>query len=66
MKWLPIWKRKVCAFVVTETRKGKWIFYSINKEHGDYPFIQTVLEQLPGQDEMVTDLEAQGLRICCE
>lgn len=52
--------------LVKETRKGKWIFYSINEEHVDYPFIQHVLEQLPRQDEMVTDLEAQGLRICCE
>ena len=52
--------------LVKETRKGKWVFYSINKEHEDYPFIQHVLEQLPGQDGMVTDLEAQGLRICCE
>ncbi|MEK5037368.1 ArsR/SmtB family transcription factor [Sporosarcina sp. FSL K6-3457] len=52
--------------LVKETRKGKWIFYSINEDHDDYPFIQNVLGQLPGQDEMVTDLEAQGLRICCE
>ncbi|WP_342510255.1 metalloregulator ArsR/SmtB family transcription factor [Sporosarcina sp. FSL K6-2383] len=52
--------------LVKETRKGKWIFYSINEDHDDYPFIQNVLEQLPGQDEMVIDLEAQGLRICCE
>ena len=52
--------------LVKETRKGKWIFYSINQEHEDYSFIQHVLEQLAGQDEMVTDLEAQGLRICCE
>lgn len=52
--------------LVKETRKGKWIFYSINEEHEDYPFIQHVLEKLPGQDEMVIDLEAQGLRICCE
>lgn len=52
--------------LVKETRKGKWIFYSINEKHEDYPFIRHVLEQLPGQDERVTDLEAQGLRICCE
>ena len=52
--------------LVKETRKGKWIFYSINEEHEDYPFIQHVLEKLPGQGEMVIDLEVQGLRICCE
>ncbi|WP_203248039.1 ArsR/SmtB family transcription factor [Sporosarcina beigongshangi] len=52
--------------LVKETRKGKWIFYSINEDHEDYPFIQNVLEELPGQDGLVTDLETQGLRICCE
>lgn len=52
--------------LVTETRKGRWIFYSINQEHEDYLFIQSVLEQLPGQDGLITELEAQGLRICCE
>lgn len=52
--------------LVNETRKGKWIFYSINTQYADYPFIHNVLEQLPGQDESVTELEAQGLRIYCE
>lgn len=52
--------------LVKETRKGKWIFYSINEDHEDYPFIQGILEHLPGQDGLVTELEAQGLRICCE
>ncbi|WP_318618256.1 metalloregulator ArsR/SmtB family transcription factor [Sporosarcina sp. YIM B06819] len=52
--------------LVKETRKGKWIFYSINEEHEDYSFIQSVLERLPGQGGLVTELEAQGLRICCE
>ena len=52
--------------LVKETRKGKWIFYSINREHEDYSFIQSVLASLPGQDGLVIELEAQGLRICCE
>ena len=52
--------------LVNETRKGKWIFYSINEEHADYPFIHSVLDQLPAQDESIAELEAQGLRICCE
>lgn len=52
--------------LVKETRKGKWVFYSINLDHEDYPFVQAILEQLPGQDGLVTELEVQGLRICCE
>ena len=52
--------------LVKETRKGKWVIYSINKEHENYRFIESVLENLPGQDGLVTELEAQGMRISCE
>lgn len=52
--------------LVKETRKGQWIFYSINEEHEDYLFIKSILEHLPGQENLVTELEVQGLRICCE
>lgn len=52
--------------LVKESRKGKWIFYSINRDHKEYVFIESILEQLPGQEESVTELEAQGLRIICE
>ncbi|MEK3890348.1 ArsR/SmtB family transcription factor [Bacillus sp. FSL K6-3431] len=51
--------------LVNETRKGQWIFYSINEEHEDYPLIQSVLEHLPEQDGLIKELEAQGLRISC-
>ena len=51
--------------LVKEERKGKWVFYSINEDHEDYPFIQNILTQLPGQEESVTELEVQGLRISC-
>lgn len=52
--------------LVKEERKGQWIFYSINKEHEDYPLIQSVLTHLPQQDESIVELEAQGLRIFSE
>lgn len=52
--------------LVREERKGQWIFFSINTEHEDYPFILSILEQLPLQDGLITDLKAQGLRISCE
>ena len=51
--------------LVKEERKGQWIFFSINENHEDYPFIQSILEQLPEQNESIAELEAQGLRICC-
>ena len=52
--------------LVKEERRGQWIFFSINENHEDYPFIQSILERLPDQNDSITELEAQGLRICCE
>lgn len=52
--------------LVKETRKGQWIFYSINEVHEDYPFIGKILENVLDQDALVTDLEKKGLRILCE
>lgn len=52
--------------LVQEERRGQWIFYSINKNHEDYLFIKTILEQLPDQNKLISNLEEKGLRICCE
>ncbi|MCM3638071.1 metalloregulator ArsR/SmtB family transcription factor [Sporosarcina luteola] len=52
--------------LVKEERRGQWIFYSINQEHEDYPLISSVLKHLPDQGSSIEELEAQGLRICCE
>lgn len=52
--------------LVREARRGKWIFFSINKQHENYPFIKTILEQLPDQNKLISNLEEKGLRICCE
>ncbi len=52
--------------LVREERRGQWIFYSINQEHKDYPFVENILKQLADQGESIKELEAKGLRICCE
>ncbi|MDW0118530.1 metalloregulator ArsR/SmtB family transcription factor [Sporosarcina thermotolerans] len=52
--------------LVKEERRGQWVFFSINERHEDFPFIQSVLEHLPEQSESITELEAQGLRVCCQ
>ncbi|MCM3757676.1 metalloregulator ArsR/SmtB family transcription factor [Sporosarcina aquimarina] len=51
--------------LVKEERRGQWIFYSINNEHEDYPFVQSILNHLPEQNGLVVELEEQGLRISC-
>lgn len=52
--------------LVREERRGQWIFYSINKEHNDYVFVESILMHLANQGESIQELEAKGLRICCE
>ncbi|KAF0820043.1 Arsenical resistance operon repressor [Bacillus sp. ZZV12-4809] len=54
------------AGVVRETRRGQWIIYSLNQESEFYPLVQAVLNHLPSQDYLLTELEEQGLRISCE
>ncbi|RDI45875.1 ArsR/SmtB family transcription factor [Falsibacillus pallidus] len=53
--------------LVREKRKGQWIFYSLNSNSVYYEFVEDLLNSLPNQDERITELEKQGLRIlCCE
>ncbi|GAB3049532.1 ArsR/SmtB family transcription factor [Virgibacillus ainsalahensis] len=51
--------------LVTEERKGQWIFYSINKLNEYYPFIKQILDQLPDQEYKLKELEKQGIRNSC-
>lgn len=52
--------------IVKESRKGQWIFYSLNSEHPYHKFVQTVISELPNQQFKIVELEAQGKRIACE
>lgn len=52
--------------LVREERRGQWIFYSINSSHKDYPLLESILQHLDKQDASIQQLEAQGLRICCD
>ncbi|MCJ8007159.1 ArsR/SmtB family transcription factor [Lederbergia wuyishanensis] len=52
--------------MVSETRKGQWIIYSLNKDSEYYPIVQDLLAHLPSQDYKLKELEEQGLRISCD
>ncbi|WKA54744.1 ArsR/SmtB family transcription factor [Planococcus shixiaomingii] len=54
------------AGLVKETRKGQWIFYSLNKKSDMYEIVLKILGFIPSQDERIAELEKQGLRITCE
>jgi ArsR family transcriptional regulator, arsenate/arsenite/antimonite-responsive transcriptional repressor len=53
------------AGLVSETRKGQWVFYSLNKDVLEE--IGFALHNLPDQTETIQKLEEQGLLVsCCE
>ncbi|MBT2643448.1 winged helix-turn-helix transcriptional regulator [Bacillus sp. ISL-41] len=54
------------AGLVKESRRGQWIFYSLNQEYEQFDFVQLLLNALPSQEEKLTELEKQGKRISCE
>lgn len=51
--------------LLTEEKKGQWVFYSLNKQHEDYPFVYNILQALPSQKGKLRMLEKQGKRISC-
>lgn len=54
------------AGLVSETKKGQWVIYSLNKNSTFYPLIHSLLDYLPNQDFNLEELKKQGLRITCE
>ncbi|SFS55562.1 metalloregulator ArsR/SmtB family transcription factor [Paenibacillus sp. 453mf] len=49
--------------LVKESRRSQWIYYSIHVE--DKPYIQAVLHNLPNAQQILTDLNKQGLQSSC-
>lgn len=54
------------AGLVQETRKGQWVFYSINTKNADSLFALELLKHIPTQDFRVKEIENQGLRMSCD
>lgn len=52
--------------MVKESRKGQWVFYSLNTSFPHYSFVQTVINDLPSQRYKLKELEVQGKRISCD
>jgi ArsR family transcriptional regulator len=49
--------------LVKETRKGQWVFYSLNRER--FEVIGFSLTNLPNLSERFEELEKQGLLVQC-
>lgn len=50
--------------LVTETRKGMWVFYSLNREQLE--LVRSALGNLPDYSSEFAKLEEQGLLVSCE
>lgn len=44
------------AGLITETRRGQWVYYALNLE--DFPDLRIFLSQLPGRKERLQSLSA--------
>ncbi|ESU32100.1 hypothetical protein G3A_13265 [Bacillus sp. 17376] len=54
------------AGLVKESRRGQWVFYSLNRQYEHFEFVQLLMDALPNQEEKLTELEKQGKRISCD
>lgn len=52
--------------IILEERRGKWVFYSLNKEHKLYTLILHLISILPPKTENIQSLIIEGKRILCE
>lgn len=50
--------------LVTETRKGQWVFYSLNRTRLQELCVS--LNKLPDLSDELKQLEAQGHLVCCD
>ncbi|MFD2133858.1 ArsR/SmtB family transcription factor [Pseudogracilibacillus auburnensis] len=59
-------KRLKEAEIILEERRGKWVFYSLNKEHTLYTFFLHLVSVLPALKGNVNNLVVEGKRVLCE
>ncbi|MBU5467619.1 metalloregulator ArsR/SmtB family transcription factor [Virgibacillus sp. MSJ-26] len=52
--------------IILEERKGKWVFYSLNKEHEFYTFILHLASMLPSKIKKIQSFTVDGKRILCD
>ncbi|MFY0543612.1 ArsR/SmtB family transcription factor [Brevibacillus sp. H7] len=52
------------ADLVTESRKGQWVFYSLNREQLEW--VRAALGNLPDYTDEFAKMEEQGLLVTCE
>src|SRR5690625_4274366 len=54
------------AEIILEERRGKWIFYSLNKEHELYTLVLHLTSMLPSKKANIQSLVVEGKRVLCD
>lgn len=54
------------AGLVKETRKGQWIYYSLNQGHKHNELIEQVMAFVPSQDHELDALQKKDLMMTCD
>lgn len=54
------------ADIILEDKRGKWVFYSLNKDHKLYALLLHLVTTLPSLNGEISSLVVEGKRILCE
>src|SRR5699024_4562029 len=52
--------------MILEERRGKWVFYSLNKEHEFYTLVLHLTSMLPSKKEIIQSFVVEGRRVLCD
>src|SRR5699024_4424333 len=52
--------------IILEERRGKWIFYSLNKEHDLYTLVLHLTSMLPSKKANIQSFVVEGKRVLCD
>ncbi|MEH6937522.1 metalloregulator ArsR/SmtB family transcription factor [Bacillus sp. JJ664] len=54
--------------ILNESKRGQWVYYSLNKESGFYSMIHSILVHTPAQTELIEKLikNSPVRQKCCE
>lgn len=54
------------ADIILEERRGKWVFYSLNKDHELYTLLLHLVDKLPSLKGEIKAFVVDGKRVLCE
>ncbi|MFC7366166.1 MULTISPECIES: ArsR/SmtB family transcription factor [Bhargavaea] len=58
-------KRLKEAGIVVGEKRGRWTFWSLDRQHPLYDILTSLLSRVPAPERTVSDLESTGEKGCC-